>query len=248
MQTFLQRRRHGSNKRVGFTLIELGIVIAITAILAALILPALARAKERGRRTVCKGNEHQIYLGCALYADDHEQNLPAAVDNHGFFSTMVIADDSYNSIVSYTGDRRVLFCPNIMVGNETLHDPNRGYLIGYNYLGNIDPATIGYGSEKGIDQLISPRKMTDAGTNYLVADLNYWGGADILKVAPHTLSGGAMANGTSFTRGLPGKSSADIGGAGGNVCTLDGAINWKPIGSMHVFHAYGNDPRYFGNW
>lgn len=250
MQTFLQRRRHGSNKRVGFTLIELGIVIAITAILAALILPALARAKERGRRTACKSNQHQIYLGCALYADDHEQNLPPAVDNHGFFSTMTLSDDTYNALVTSVGDRRVLFCPNIIPGNEPLHDVNKGYLIGYNYLGNIDPATIGYGSEKGVDVLISPRKMTDAGTNYLIADANYYAGfgSDTLKLAPHTTSGAAMANGTSFTRNLPGKSSADLGAVGGNVCTLDGAINWKQIGSMHTFHVLGNDTHYFGNW
>ena len=245
MQTFLQRRRYGSNKRVGFTLIELGIVIAITAILAALILPGLARAKERGRRTACKSDEHQIYLGCALYADDHEQYLPPAVDNHGYFSTMWLSDSTYETIVSYTGDRRILFCPNIIAGNEPLHDGNKGYLIGYNYLGNIDSS---YASEKGVDVLISPRKLTDAGTNYLLADANFWGGSDTLKLAPHTSSGGAMANGSSFTRGLPGKSSADLGAVGGNVCTLDGAINWKQIGSMHTYHALGGDPRYFGNW
>ena len=252
MQTFLQRRRHGSNKRVGFTLIELGIVIAITAILAALILPALARAKERGRRTACKSNQHQVYLGCALYADDHDQYLPPAVDNKGKFSTMWLSDETYTAIVSYTGDRRVLFCPNIIIGTEPLHNDAKGYLIGYNYLGNIDPANPavgGYAAEKGVDSLVSPRKMTDVGTNlYLLADANFWGGADNMKLAPHTASGGAMASGTSFTRGLPGKNSADIGAVGGNVCTLDGAINWKQIGSMGTFHALGGDPKYFGNW
>jgi Tfp pilus assembly major pilin PilA len=250
MQTFLQRRRHGSNKRVGFTLIELGIVIAITAILAALILPALARAKERGRRTACKSNQHQDYLGCALYADDHEQYLPAAVDNHGHFSTMWLSDDTYNSIVSYTTERRLLFCPNLIVGSETLHTEAKGYLIGYNYLGNVDPATAGgFAAEKGVDALVSPHKLTDAGTNYLLADANFWGttGSDSLKLAPHTTSGAAMANGSSFLHNTPGKNSADAGAVGGNVCTLDGAINWKQIGSMHTFHASGTE-LYYGKW
>src|SRR5206468_1323120 len=104
MQTFLQRRRHGSNKRVGFTLIELGIVIAITAILAALILPALATSKERSRRAACKSNQHQFYLGCAMFADDNNQALPAAVDNHGYSSTMWLADQTYQSLADYTCD------------------------------------------------------------------------------------------------------------------------------------------------
>lgn len=248
MHAFLQNRRYGSTKRDGFTLIELGIVIAITAILAALILPALASAKERSRRTACKSNQHQFYLGAAMYADDNNQNLPPAVDNHGYFSTMWVSDPTYDALVTYTTDRRVLYCPNIVLGSEPRHSDSKGYLIGYNYLGNIDPATIGYGSEKGVDVLTSPRKMTDAGTNYLVADANFWGGSDSLKLAPHTLTGSAMINSTSFTRGLPGKTSADIGAVGGNVCTLDGAINWKAMTSMHTFHALGNDPKYFGNW
>ncbi len=57
--------------RTGFSLIELLVVIAIIAILAALLLPALGRAKASAKRTACLSNERQINLGVRLYADEH---------------------------------------------------------------------------------------------------------------------------------------------------------------------------------
>lgn len=63
-------------KNHAFTLIELLVVIAIIVILAALLLPALASAREKGRRTVCLSNARQIGLGIQMYAQDHEGRIP----------------------------------------------------------------------------------------------------------------------------------------------------------------------------
>jgi prepilin-type N-terminal cleavage/methylation domain-containing protein len=67
--------------RRGFTLIELLVVIAIIAVLAGLLLPAVAKARERARQTDCMNNLHQFSVAFTVYRDDHAGKFPGWLSN-----------------------------------------------------------------------------------------------------------------------------------------------------------------------
>jgi len=135
--------RPGGTFHRGFTLIELLVVIAIIAILAALLLPALARAKAKAQGAMCLSNNKQLMLAWRMYADDQNDRLVGAMDvafqpgRPNWFtgslnytannaSNWDIRQDMINSpIWPYTGKSRGIFkCPadqaTVLVGTQRL--------------------------------------------------------------------------------------------------------------------------------
>src|SRR5678816_1650159 len=83
MTTLRPARLNRRKGKPAFTLMELLVVIAVIAILCALLIPALANGKERGRRTACRNNLRQFYLTLHLYAADLADALPLGYSDAG---------------------------------------------------------------------------------------------------------------------------------------------------------------------
>src|SRR5262249_45373144 len=104
-------------KTCGFTLIELLVVIAIIAILAAMLLPALTKAKVRAQRISCLNNEKQMGIGSQLFADEDSQGALTGVENY--------SDDDMNWLFpQYVPNAKSFICPSTK-NNVDLNDPTK---------------------------------------------------------------------------------------------------------------------------
>ena len=141
-QLYFGKRKSAARAGWAFTLIELLVVIAIIAILAAMLLPALARAKESGRRIVCLNNLKQLSMAAQMYLGDSQGIYPPRS------STDRWPDKFYDN---YGKNTKLLVCPSTTTnatshGDPTLADnAERSYLInGWNdYFAEQNPNDTG---------------------------------------------------------------------------------------------------------
>lgn len=253
MQLVFHRRTDEHANFAGFTLVELAVVIAMTGVLSALLLPALSSAKEKSRRAVCKSDQKQLGLACTMYANDNSDFLPSGADNYGNYHSILLSDDTFTNMVnSYAeGVSNIFYCPNLVFNsssdNNIASHNSYGYTIGYSYLAaRVIP------SSKGAAEAVDAMKLSaNSPTNKLLADANYWAepgssSSPLVKLAPHTSTGAAMAQ-ASVTTAVEVTNSAAMGAMGGNVEFFDGSVTWRSISSMQTYSASSLSDAY-GNW
>ncbi|MCM8538636.1 MAG: type II secretion system GspH family protein [Lentisphaeraceae bacterium] len=221
-----------------FTLIELLVVIAIIGILATLLLPSMSRAREKGRRAVCKSNQRQIYLITATYADDSNSYLPRGgkgANGTGEDHTPWIGNWMKNMMVnSYGFSKEAFFCPNMreMEANEA-----NSLRIGFIYLGNRVKLINQYNHEL-------PVRMTDENILPVSADVNE-------SAVPTDWTGVAHMrdNGTGGRQiGTSGALPSALGAEGSNISYLHGGIKWVPINSMQLYKSASGNAGYQSMW
>lgn len=150
-------RKHPTGlKSTAFTLIELLVVIAIIAILAALLLPALSRAKAQGQSTSCKNHLHQMGIAMQMYVDDTKYYPYLDIDRFTGFPVRNKWPDALQPYYRLEWTNRNFHCPAYQGGISTtqLSDDMLFGSYAYNDLGtdfaNIDsphPLGVGYDEE-----------------------------------------------------------------------------------------------------
>ena len=135
--------------RFGFTLVELLIVIAVVGVLAALLLPALSRAREKARSTQCVSNLRQWGIAFRLYANDNDDCLPRRGQGVQVLTRLDRPEDWFNALPFYFGQpsyqslatnhlKPAAHAPSVFIC-PTAKDPGGAYFLPYGMNMNLCP-------------------------------------------------------------------------------------------------------------
>jgi prepilin-type N-terminal cleavage/methylation domain-containing protein len=203
-----------------FTLIELLIVIAIIAILAAMLLPALSRAKEQGKRVTCLSNVRQLTISMIVFAGDNNREYP----DHQHQHLSWVPNSTFNEMEkNYATDYEEMACPN----RQETWLKYGGSHTRISYYLHVGINTSNWSQLPSEVSWTPLKRMTDGEPGDLIAadiiergtDSTPWGKE--LSSVPHS-SAGLSYGGHSTLLGLP----ATLGSDGGNVINYDGSGQW----------------------
>jgi prepilin-type N-terminal cleavage/methylation domain-containing protein/prepilin-type processing-associated H-X9-DG protein len=155
--------------RNAFTLIELLVVIAIISILAAILFPVFAQAREKARQAVCLSNARQLATATSMYSQDYDENILSAA----MYPTLAQGGDKYDTVLwtilvqPYIKNEGIFLCPGGLNADYARDWNTRGWQsIGYNGTTAIDPDGIdGY-----VSGALALASLDEPARSVLVAD------------------------------------------------------------------------------